>query len=267
MWTNEIFSCTKPVLAMVHLDAFPGTVLYDAEGGLKKICEHAAHDYNALCEGGVSGVIFCNENDKPYTRRAGPEIAATMTAVVNYVLNQAEKKIPFGIDIQWDPKAALAVAKATGAAFVRGIFCGTFCGDLGFFTPDPLEIAAFRKQIDAQHIKMLTNLAPEFSCTLDTRDICVRAQTAIKSSMIDGLCVSGVMAGGDAPFEELRRVKAAVAQTGIPVFANTGVKPENVKDILGIADGCVTATCLKVDRKSANRIDVNNVRDFMGRLQ
>ncbi|MBR5502741.1 MAG: BtpA/SgcQ family protein [Oscillospiraceae bacterium] len=251
---------------MVHLDAFPGTVRYDAEGGLEKICEHAAQDYNALCEGGVSGVIFCNENDKPYTMHAGPEIAATMTAVVNYVLNQAPKKIPFGIDIQWDPKAALAVAKATGAAFIRGIVCGTFCGDLGFFTPNPLEIAAYRKQIGAEHIKILTNLAPEFSCTLDTRDICVRAQTAVKSSPVDGLCVSGVMAGGDAPFEQLQRVKAAVANMDIPVFANTGVKPENAKDILAIADGCVTATCLKVEMISTNRIDVNNVRAFMDRL-
>lgn len=266
MWTEQIFSRKRPAIAMVHLDALPGTVLYNEASGLGHIIENAAHDYAALSENGIDGVIFCNENDKPYTKSAGPELIASMTAVVLEVMRRAERVIPFGIDVQWDPIAAIAVAKATGAGFIRGILCGTFCGDLGLLTPDPLEIAAYRKRIGADDVKLLTNLSPEFSYSIDQRDVTLRAQTVIKSSLIDGLCVSGAMAGGEAPLRQLREIKAAVANTRIPVFANTGVNHENVSEILSIADGCITATCLKKGKLAANRIDPQNVRDFVANI-
>ena len=266
MWTEEVFARTRPAIAMGHLDALPGAVTFDTTGGLQRICEHAAYDYNALADNGIDAVIFCNENDKPYTRRAGPETTAAMTAVVSYVMKQADTVVPFGIDIQWDPMAAISVAAVTGAVFARGIMCGTFCGDLGFYTPDPLEIVQYRKRIGAEGVKLITNLVPEFSYALDRRDICLRAQTVAKSSMMDGICVSGTMAGGEAPLTQLISVKQALTSTDMPVFANTGVTPENVRDILSIADGCITATCLKVGRNGHNRIDPANVRNFVSQL-
>lgn len=265
MWTESLFGGRKPVIAMVHLDALPGTALYNEEKGLESICRNAAQDYDNLVAGGIDAVIFCNENDKPYSKSVGPEIVAAMTEIITNV-TAGKNKIPFGVDVQWDPMAAIAIAKATGAAFVRGIMCGSFCGDLGLFMPDTEKIIRYRHSIGADNVKLLTNLSPEFSYSLDGRDICLVAQTVIKSSLIDGLCVSGVMAGTAAPFEQLKKIKSAVADTDIPVFANTGVNGQNVSGILEIADGCITATCLKVEQNSKNRIDVTNVRKLMDKL-
>jgi len=36
------------------------------------------------------------------------------------------------------------------------------------------------------------------------------------------------------------------------VFANTGVNIENVRDILGVADGCVIGTHFKIDGNTWN---------------
>lgn len=259
MWINELCKCNKVAIGMVHLDAFPGTPLYSGEG-IDTIIEHAKHDYNNLVRGGIHAVIFCNENDKPYSKSVEPQIVSMMTAIIKEVVRD-NKVVPYGVDIQWDCKAAIAVALATDATFVRGILCGTFCGDLGIFTPDTEAILKFRHVIGADHIKLLTNLSPEFSCTIDKRPKELVAKTVVKSSLADGLCVSGVMAGTSAQYEELTQVKEAVE--GIPVLANTGVTTENVAEILKIADACVVATCLKVGHQSNERIDLKNVKLFM----
>lgn len=259
-WITDIFGAKKPVIGMVHIRPLPGTVCYQKDQGLTEVVARARQDYENLVNGGIDSVIFCNEFDKPYSKCVGPHIIASMTAVISQVL-EGNKRVPFGVDVQWDPKAALAIAMATGADYIRGIVCGTFCGDLGLLTPDPEQIMRYRTQIGADHIKILTNLSPEFSATLDSRPLAMRALTVTKSSLADGLCVSGFMAGGTAPYEELIDVKKTVGN--FPVIANTGVKFENVTKILQIADACCVATCLKVDGNSNNPIDPENVKKMM----
>lgn len=263
MWINEVFGDRKPVIGMVHIQALPGTACCHGGHDLNDIIRQVREDYNNLITGGIDSVIFCNEFDKPYSRRVEPHIVAAMTTIIDKVL-EGSRRVPYGVDIQWDPRAALAVALATGADFIRGIICGTFCGDLGLFTPDAEKTINYRYKIGANHIKILTNLSPEFSATLDNRPLALRAQTVIKSCLVDGLCVSGAMAGGIAPYEELKEVKKAVGD--FAVIANTGVNFDNVGEILSIADACCVATCLKVDGQSGNPIDGDNVRRFMDRV-
>ena len=183
MWTEELFGSEKPVIGMVHIQALPGTVLYNEQAGLETAAANARRDYVSLVEGGISGVIFCNEFDKPYSTCVEPHITAAMTHVIEEAL-RGVKRVPFGVDVQWDPRAALAIARATGASFIRGIVCGTYCGDYGVLMPDTEGILAYRRRIGAQSVRILTNLVPEFSSSLDGRGLCLRARTAVKSSLV-----------------------------------------------------------------------------------
>lgn len=74
-WLRETFGTAHPIIAMVHLPALPGMPLYDAAGGMAAIVASAARDVAALQDGGVDGVMFGNENDRPYTPRARPPAA------------------------------------------------------------------------------------------------------------------------------------------------------------------------------------------------
>ena len=49
---------------------------------------------------------------------------------------QPDLAVPFGADLLWDPRAALAVARATGGIFVREVFTGVFDSDMGLLAPD-----------------------------------------------------------------------------------------------------------------------------------
>ena len=81
----------------------------------------------------------------------------------------------------------------------------------------------------------------------------------------DALCVSGLTAGEQTDKEILKKVKEAVSET--VVFANTGVRLENVEEQLGIADGAVVGTTFKYDGVFENHIDVNRVKAFMERVK
>ena len=56
----------KPVIAMAHLPALPGTPLYDAAAGMQGVVDAVARDVAILLDEGVDAVLFCNENDRPY---------------------------------------------------------------------------------------------------------------------------------------------------------------------------------------------------------
>ena len=101
---QRVFGPGKPVIAMVHLASLPGTPSYDADAGLEAIIEGARADLDALQAAGVEAVMFGNENDRPYTL----EVDAAATATMAYVIGRLrdEVRVPFGVNVLWDPRPA-----------------------------------------------------------------------------------------------------------------------------------------------------------------
>ncbi len=163
--------------------------------------------------------------------------------------------------VLWDPKAALAVAMATGAGFVREVFTGVFSGDLGLWTTSCGEALRYRRNIHAGHVKLLFTINAEFAAPVGERDIASVAQSVVFSSLPDVLCVSGPITGQSGGLEELRTVKAA--SRGVPVFANTGVTADTVASILETCDGAVVGTYFKRDGVTWNAVDANRVKTLM----
>ena len=260
-WFHDLFRVSKPVIAMAHLPALPGTPRYDRERGVDHIVEWVAHDVAHLTEGGVDTIMFCNEDDRPYVFEAGAEQIAAMTRVI------AETKpvgIPFGVDFLWDPMAAMAVAHATGASFIRGVLTGVYESDMGLWSPSAGKLARFRSQIGADDVRVLYNVVPEFASPLGTRSEVERAHSAVVSSLADAILVSGKMAGAEADLSVIEAIKEAV---DVPVLVNTGVRPDNVGDYLSVADGAVVGSSLKEDGYTWNPVDPGRVERLMERVR
>ena len=249
----------KAVIGMVHIGALPGAPLYDAAGGVPKLIVEAGRDIERLQAGGIHAVMFGNENDRPYQLKAPEEGIAAMTAVIMAL--KPMLKVPFGVNYLWDPVASVAIACATGAAFAREIFTGLFASDMGMWEPNCAGALRLRKTLGRPDLKLLFNINAEFASSLDTRPIELRAKSAVFSSLADAILVSGPLTGQPVNGSDLRKVKEAV--TTVPVFANTGVNLDNVRDILGVADGCIVGTHFKVDGNTWNAIDGGRVKRFM----
>ena len=260
-WIKQLFQHDQPIIAMAHIPALPGTPRYNEALGMDHLVEAVKPDIEILLEAGVDAILFCNEDDRPYLLKAGIEQIAAMTSVVTTC---APEGIPFGVDIIWDPDAAIAIAHATGASFTRGVLTGTYESDMGLWSPSAGETMRFKRQIGANEVKVFFNVVPEFSSPLGTRTVAERAKSAVVSSLADVILISGPMAGAEPPIEVVQDIKAAVPD--VPVFLNTGAREDNIEDYLQIADGVIVGSSLKEDGYTWNKVDRKRAHSFMKRV-
>ena len=77
---NPIFQSAKPVIAMIHVGALPGT---PASGlTLAEIEAQAVREAKIYRDAGVHAVMLENMHDTPYLRgHVGPEIVASMALI------------------------------------------------------------------------------------------------------------------------------------------------------------------------------------------
>jgi len=260
---QRVFGPGKPVIAMVHLGALPGAPLYDADAGLPGLLAAARSDLTALQAAGVDAVMFGNENDRPYEFRVDPASTATMAMIIGQL--RTEITVPFGVNVLWDPHSTVALAAATGAAFVREIFTGSYASDMGPWTPDAGAAMRYRNRLHRPDLAMLFNVSAEFADSLDRRPLPDRARSAVFSSIPDAVLVSGQITGEAAALSDLEAVKRVLPTT--PVMANTGVRHDTIADVLRVADGCIVGSALKIDGHTWNAVDPDRARDFMDRVR
>lgn len=253
----------KAVISMAHIGAMPGSPLYDADGGIDKLIEGVLSDIEKLQDGGVDAIMFGNENDRPYLLKASTESVAAMTSIVAAV--KPALKVPFGVNYLWDPSASVAIAAATGAAFVREIFTGVFASDMGVWAPDCATPLRMRRNLGCDKMKLFFNINAEFAHSLDARPIGLRAKSAVFSSLADAILVSGPITGQPAEASDLREAVEAI-DGAVPVFANTGVNLDNVDDVMSVASGCIIGTHFKVDGDTWNPVDSERVKRFMDKV-
>ena len=259
----SLFKGVKPAIAMVHLGALPGTPLHDAEAGVEGIVDAARRDLDALQAAGFDAVMFGNENDRPYEFEVDTASTATMAYVIGCL--KSAIRVPFGVNVLWDPMGTMALAAATGAHFAREIFTGTYASDMGPWTPDAGKAMRYRDRLGRKDLAMFYNVSAEFAWSLDRRPLADRARSAVFSSIPDAVLVSGQITGEAAEMEDLKAVKQALPDT--PVLANTGVKHETVASVLAIADGCIVGSSLKVGGDTWKAVDAERAADFMQRVR
>jgi membrane complex biogenesis BtpA family protein len=256
---RTIFPDGKPLIAMAHIPALPGTPLYDASAGLSGAVSDVRRDVDILLDAGFDAVLFCNENDRPYQLQAGLESAAAMARIVTEC---RPVDVPFGVDFLWDARCALAVAAATGASFMREIATGVWESDMGLLSPDAAGLLRERRRLDVNDLAVFMNITPEFASGIGRRDPAEVAASATVSSLADVILVSGKMAGAVPDLDTIKSVREAISpQT--PVLLNTGARAETIAEYLRYADGCIVGSSLKVDGYTWNPVDPERAKRFV----
>ena len=171
---RKVFGEKKPAIAMVHFGALPGAPLYDDKAGLAGLVAGARKDLAALQAAGFDAVMFGNENDRPYEFKVDTASTAAMAYVIGAL--RPEIKVPFGVNVLWDPMSSIALAAATGASFVREIFTGTYASDMGTWSPDAGAAFRYRDRLGRHDLALLFNVSAEFAYSLDRRNLAITNQ-------------------------------------------------------------------------------------------
>ena len=260
---SDLFGDVKPIIAMVHVGATPGSPLYDEKRGVEGIIADARADLRALQAAGFDAVMFGNEHDRPYELQVDVSATSTMAFVIGRLRD--EISVPFGVNVLWDPRSTMALAAATGARFVREIFTGTYASDMGPWNPDAGAALRYARRLGAGDVVKLYNVSAEFADSLDRRSLPDRARSAVVSSVPDAVLVSGAITGEPAAMSDLEAVKRVLPT--IPVLANTGVRHDTVAEVLEVADGVIVGSALKVAGDTWSPVDPDRARDFMDHVR
>jgi len=258
-WFKDVFGKDKVMIASMYLPPLPGSPKYRQGTSLAEIIEYTRNELQHLQDGGMDGVSIGNQQNWPYEVGVGAETSAIMTRVITEAMQGLS--IPFGISIFWDDLAGIAIAKATGAKFVRGVFRGTYVGEMGTMNMNSAEMLRFRKTIDAEDIKLIFMLRPILAKSVVDRSLLAEVKDCVWGSKPDGFTLCGPIPGEAPTLDELETVKSN--SKGAPVLMNNGANPDNIGDVLKVCDGAVVATHLRKDRVSSNPFDADKVREFM----
>ena len=259
----KLFKTKKPIIAMVHFPALPGSPLYDEKKGLGFILNSINSDLKNLQNAGVDAVMFGNENDRPYELNVNKASLSTMAFMIGRVKDKL--KIPFGVNVLWDPISTIALAASTNAHFVREIFSGTYASDMGIWSPDAGKAMRYRNSLGRKDLQMYYNISAEFAYSLDRRTVAERAESTVFSSIPDAVLVSGQITGQSAKLDEIKEVSKKIPN--VPVLANTGVNLDNVEDILKVTDGVIIGSSLKYKSNTWNNVDPKRAKSFMTKVR
>ncbi|AKT42564.1 BtpA/SgcQ family protein [Chondromyces crocatus] len=255
----DLFGTPKPIIGMVHCWPLPGAPGYTGYG-VDTIIEHAVRDARALAEGGADGLIVENMWDIPF--RAGshlPPESIAVHAVVARAVRQAVN-LPLGINLVHNGGTALlAIAIAAGASFIRVcMFTGAGVWEAGSIDEGcAADLMRRRKDLHAENIKIIADVDKKHSVRFPGIDLATHIEWT-RFSGADGLIVSGRMTG-DAP--DLEKVREARRHAGeLPILIGSGATEDNVAAFLGVADGIIVGSSIKVDGLCENPVDVERVR-------
>ena len=257
---EPLFGVAKPVIAMIHVGALPGT----PDGGRKlgDLEALARREARLFRHAGVHGLMLENMHDTPYLRGGvGPEIVAAMAILARSVKHASG--LPCGVQILAGAnREALAVAHAAGLDFIRAEgFAFAHVADEGIIESSAAELLRFRRAIGAERVQVWADVKKKHSSHAITADVGIgETAHAVEFMRGDAVIVTGAVTG-DAPRRaDLLAVKR---KTRLPVYLGSGVTAKNLKSFFGAADGFIVGSEFKQSGHWSRAVDAKRVELFM----
>lgn len=257
---NPLFSSPKPVIAMIHLEALPGTPA--GRRSVREIEALALREAGLYRETGVHGIMIENMHDTPYLRgEVGPEIVAVMAIVARAVKDAS--KLPCGVQVLAGAnEEAMAVAHAAHLDFIRVEgFVFAHVADEGPIQATAAPLLRYRKQIGADRVQVWADVKKKHSSHAITADIGIgETAEAVEFMRGDVVIITGSVTG-DPP--QLADIRAAKEHCRLPVYLGSGVTAQNLTKYYAMADGFIIGSHFKTDGVWSNTVDPKRVARFM----
>ena len=255
-----LFNSRKPVIAMIHVGALPGTPA--ACSTLREIETNALREARVYRSAGVHGLMLENMHDTPYLRGAvGPEIVSAMAIIARAVKDAS--RLPCGVQILAGANLeAMAVAHAAGLDFIRAEgFAFAHVADEGLIQSSAAKLLRYRKQIGAERVQVWADVKKKHSSHAITADIGTGATAeAVEFMRGDAVIVTGSVTG-DAP--QLGDIEDVKRKCALPIYLGSGVTAENLPTFYGAAYGFIVGSYFKVGGHWSREVDAKRVKRFM----
>jgi membrane complex biogenesis BtpA family protein len=259
---QAIFGRRKVVIGMIHSRALPGSPAYDGES-MGDIVGFAIDEAARLKQGGVDGLLVENHGDIPFARpdQLGPETAACMAVMTEAVRRAAG--LPVGVNVLANAvHHAIAIAKASGAAFVRvNQWANAYVANEGLMDGLAGSAARYRAALHAREVRIFADVHVKHGAHAITADRSV-AELARDVEFFDAdVAIATGQRTGDTA--QLSEIEAIAEGCSLPVVVGSGVTSDNIGAILRVADGVIVGSSIKHDGVWWNAVDPQRLAAFM----
>ena len=259
---QALFGRRQAVIGVIHSRPLPGAPDYDGET-LDAIIGFALAEAARYRAGGVDGLIVENHGDIPFAKpdEIGPETVAAMAVMTQEV--RKASGLPTGVNVLANGAiAGFAVAKAAGAAFIRvNQWANAYVANEGVLDGKAGAAMRYRAMLRARDIRVFADVHVKHGAHAITSDRAI-AELArdVEFFDADAAIATGQRTGDAATMHELREIAGGCA---LPVVVGSGATPDNVGEILTIADAVIVASYLKRDGVWWNEVDPVRLAEFM----
>ncbi len=244
---------------MVHLLALPGSPGFG--GSMDEVVTTAAEDARLLADTGFPSLIVENFGDVPfYADEVPPETIGAMTLAVDAVM---ETGVVVGVNVlRNDALAALGVATATGARFIRvNVLTGVMYTDQGPIVGKAAGLLRRRETL-APSVEVWADVLVKHSAAPYGVDARQAALDTVERGLADAVIVSGSGTGEEPDVTEARTVRDAVPD-GTRVAVGSGATADNLGVLLEVVDTVIVGSSIKVDGDANKRPDQARASAFV----
>lgn len=247
------------LVGMVHLLPLPGSPRF--AGSMDEIVGTAAEDAAVLVEAGFPALMVENFGDVPfYADDVPPETVAALTLAVAEVV---QTRVPTGVNVlRNDAMAALGIAAATGARFIRvNVLTGVMYTDQGPIVGRAAEVQRLRRNLNPD-IEVWADVMVKHATPPVGIDAEQAAEDTVERALADALIISGTGTGAEPDLAEAKVVRDAVPKS-MRLVIGSGATSDNLGALLEVADSVIVGSSIKVDGDANNRPDPARVSRFI----
>ena len=229
---------------------------------MAEVEEALIRDAHALAEGGVDGLMLENFGDAPFFPGPVPSVTvAALTSLARAVRDRIS--LPLGINVlRNDAVAALGIAAAVGAAFIRvNVLTGARVTDQGVIEGCAHRLLRERASLRAEDVRIFADVDVKHSAALAPRPHEEEVHDLIGRGGADVVIVSGARTGAAVPLADLHAARRAAGEH--PIFVGSGVTSATIADLLPLADGFIVGSTFKEGDVTTAPVDPKRVESFM----
>ena len=243
---------------MVHLGPLPGSPAFG--GDLETVIGAAVADAETIAAAGFGGIMVENFGDAPFFSDDVPKV--TVAAMSRAVAAVAQGSgLPTGVNVlRNDALAALAVAAASGAAFIRiNVLSGTMYTDQGPIVGRAAEVARARAALTPD-TRVMADVFVKHATPPAGLDLEHAAKDLDERGGADAIVVSGSGTGAATDPAAVRTVRAA---RPAPVYVGSGVTSPTVSRPPAGASAALPGSDLQHDGVATNPVDPRRAADLI----
>lgn len=258
----RLFKNSKPIIAAIMVEPLKPDSYAPSEKWLMDQARIAS-------DGKMDGLLVEFRGGGILSREI-PQWELEMMAALTRKIVTSFPQLVIGVEILWHfPGATLKLAKHSQAKFVR----------IDFFSDEveanisnddaeknvvsvpiePQQLIQFRKNIDAEHVVLLTDIQVKYSTMLNPKISIDQSAKNAQSLGSNGVIVSGTQSGSSPDLKRITKARKGVR--GIPVVIGSGFSVTNAREILPLVDAVIVGT--SISEKTGGPLIPTKVSELM----